>query len=89
MATDGVRALNLPQDIAVAVDGQSIPRIVRRADVDLRVTEVSEVWRVEDGWWREPDFQVRRLYFEVVLEDGALLTLFHDLLRGSWHAQRA
>jgi hypothetical protein len=62
---------------------------VRLAQTELRVMAVSEVWRVDDGWWRPPEARVARLYFELTLENGAHTTLYHDLLRGSWHAQRA
>jgi hypothetical protein len=62
---------------------------VRVGERELRVADVSDVWRVDDGWWRSPAEQVSRLYYALTLENGAQLTLYHDLLRGSWHAQHA
>jgi hypothetical protein len=84
-----LRALNQPHPIDVAVDERGIPRIVRVTTGQLRVIDIADTWRVDDGWWRPESEQIKRLYFELTLENGAHLTLFHDLVRGSWHAQRA
>ena len=58
--------------------------------VDVRparqVASVREAWRIDDEWWRQP---VSREYRAVVLDDGRLLTLYHDLLDGRWYAQKA
>ncbi len=83
-----LRALNQPEPIEVAVDERGIPRIVRLADAEVSVVDIADTWRVDDGWWRPEAQQVKRLYFELTLANGAHLTLFHDLVRGSWHAQR-
>ncbi len=83
-----LRALNRPQAIEVAVDERGIPRIVRLADGELPVVNIADTWRIDDGWWRPEAEQVKRLYFELTLENGSHLTLFHDLVHGSWHAQR-
>lgn len=84
-----LHALNQPRTIEVAVDTRNIPRRVRLKGTQLRVIGISDVWRVDDGWWREEADQVQRVYYELTLENVAHLTLFHDLLRGSWHEQRA
>lgn len=83
-----LRALSLPQPIEVAVDERGIPRTVRLADDEVPVIDIADTWRVDDGWWRPEAEQVMRLYFELTLANGAHLTLYHDLVRGSWHAQR-
>ena len=83
-----LRGLNQPHAIEVAVDEQEVPRVVRLGEEALHVVGISDVWRVDDGWWRNAEEQERRLYFELTLENGAHLTLFHDLVHGSWHAQR-
>jgi hypothetical protein len=51
-----------------------------------RVEQVQEVWRVDDGWWRPSP--VARTYFRVALEDGQVLTVYHDDLVGGWWTQR-
>ena len=49
-----------------------------------RVTEVLEVWRVDDEWWRNP---VSRRYVEVALEGGGHVVLFENLVTSSWCMQ--
>ena len=78
-------ALDAP--IAVRVEADAgwpialVERGVRRA-----VESVEDIWRVEDGWRRRPP--VSRTYFEVLLEDGRRLSIFHDHLREEWRRQR-
>ena len=88
LGADDLRALNLPHVIEVAVDERGIPRIVRLVDKEVPVANIADTWRIDDGWWRPEAEQVKRLYFELTLENGSHLTLFHDLVHGSWHAQR-
>jgi len=60
----------------------------RPVEVDGRkIFSISEDWLVEESWWS--DRQVRRHYFEVVLDGGHNLTLFRALPGGSWFSQRA
>ena len=89
LGTGGLRALNQPRAADVAVDERGIPRMLRIGNQEVHVIGVSDVWRVDDGWWREETEQICRMYFELTLENGAHLTLYHDLLHGSWHEQRA
>ena len=89
LGAGGLRALNQPQAADVAVDERGLPRMVRMGTAHVRVAGISDVWKVEDGWWSEEAEQVSRMYFELILENGAQMTLYHDLLRGSWHEQRA
>ena len=58
-----------------------VERGVRRA-----VESVEDIWRIEDGWRRRTP--VSRTYFEVLLEDGRRLSIFHDHLREEWRRQR-
>ena len=50
-----------------------------------RVAVVRERWRIDDEWWRE---SISREYRAVVLDDGRVVTLYHDLSDGLWYAQR-
>ena len=79
-----LRALGLPQPVAVTADADGLP-----LTVDGRVVEaVREEWRVEEGWWSERP--LARRYVETVLADGRLVVLFEDRLRhGRWYAQRS
>ena len=52
--------------------------------VDGRAVElIRERWIVEEGWWT--DLPTRRSYLELLLVDGTLEILFHDLARQTWH----
>jgi hypothetical protein len=89
LGADRLRGLNQPRPLEVAVDERGVPRVVRLAERDVQVVGISDVWRIDDGWWRAPDDRVSRMYFELTLETGAHITLYHDLVRESWHEQRA
>lgn len=52
-----------------------------------RVEAVREDWVVEDRWWTGR--QLRRRYFELVLDDGRNAVVYHDLRSGAWLSQRA
>lgn len=69
----------------VRADEEGEPRYVRLPGRPARrVAAVREAWRIDDEWWRRP---ISREYRAVVLDDGRLLTLYHDLLDGRWYAQ--
>jgi hypothetical protein len=50
------------------------------------VASYQDIWRVEDEWWR--DTPVSRTYFEVLLENGQRITIFHDVMSRLWQKQR-
>ncbi len=71
-----------PRPAQVAATGEGLP-----ARVDGRPVEtVRETWQIEEGWWTASP--IRRRYHEVVLAGGRLLTLYEDLVDGTWHSQR-
>lgn len=49
-----------------------------------RVREISNLWRVDEGWWSTP---VSRMYYVLELESGSRITIFHDLLHDRWYKQ--
>ncbi len=69
--------------VAVLVDHDTRPKVVGGKPV----ASIREEWLVEDSWWSRR--QIRRHYFEVVLEGGRNLTLFRSLPGGEWFSQRA
>lgn len=77
-----LRALSEPRPVSVHEDGHGAPVAVREGRRWRRVEAVSERWRIDDEWWRRP---ISRIYHRVVLEDGALRTLYRDLETGRWH----
>lgn len=58
------------------------PRLVNRLTVEL----IREEWRVLDRWWTEQP--INRRYFDVVLESGQNVVVFHDGANGRWFSQR-
>ena len=81
---DRLRPLNAPRPLQVEADERGFPvRLGKSRPVD-GVVQVLDRWRIDDEWWRE---QVSRIYFQVELEDGRALTLFHDLAKDAWYAQ--
>jgi hypothetical protein len=90
-----MRPLNLPQPVAVTLDGRGHPQSVIVGEPCLdggtsgrqtqSVDSIVEVWRVDDEWWREP---IARLCYESVLQGGAHVVLYQDLVTGLWYMQR-
>jgi hypothetical protein len=76
------RRLNEPR-AALVVAEQGVPVEVDRVPVAL----VREEWRVVDRWWTEEP--VRRRYFDLVLESGRNVVVFHDEAGEGWYGQRA
>jgi hypothetical protein len=50
------------------------------------VAAVREEWRIVDRWWTEEP--LTRRYFDLVLESGQNVVVFHDGERGRWFTQR-
>lgn len=81
-------AFNVPRAVRVLLGPDGVPQAVARRHW-RRATPVAQVqahWEVEDEWWR--DRPTQRRYFDLVLVDGTLLTVFEDLLEGAWYEQR-
>lgn len=84
LRVDRLRALNVPRQVAVALDGHGRPRAI--VDEHERAVEsIGEIWRVDDEWWRQP---ISRRYFDVVLEGGRHMVLYEDLVTAAWWMQR-
>jgi hypothetical protein len=72
-----VRADPDGRPVAVRRHGWPRPRAVARTQ---------DCWRVDDEWWRASP--IARLYYALLLEDGTLLTVCHDLAADTWLEQR-
>lgn len=86
-ATDGVnrlRSLNQPQPIKVQADAVGNPIAIIHKGRRVAVEGIKDRWRIDDEWWRKT---ISRLYFQAILRDGRVLTLFHDLIDGGWFTQ--
>ena len=82
------RPLNLPCPAAVRTDARGLPQAVAGSPAGesaAAVRALLDVWELDDEWWREDP--IRRRYFRLLLADGRVLTVFYDLVSGSWFRQ--
>lgn len=78
--------LGQPKVVTVRTDEHGEPVHARLPGKPARrVAVVRERWRIDDEWWRET---ISREYRAVVLDDGCVVILYHDLTDGLWYAQR-
>lgn len=80
---DQLRPLNLPRPITVRTEGEALIALIE-GKRRLKVMQVQDVWRIDDEWWRNP---ISRRYYQLLLEDGTLRTVYHDLASDTWHEQ--
>lgn len=80
--------MNAPIPLWVRADAVGRPVAVRRGRWTRQraVVRIQDRWRIDDEWWR--DHPISRLYFAVLLDDGTLLTVYHDLIAHVWFEQR-
>ena len=70
------------------IDRSRARRRTRRVEETwLAVSQVDDIWKINDEWWRGPDEEIERLYFSLTLENGQHVTVFHDLARRTWRRQ--
>ncbi len=83
-----LRPLNAPSPLRVQTDDQGrIVGIWRQGRLTPRtIAAIQDRWRIDDEWWRE--HPIARMYYDVVLDDGTLLTIFQDLRADEWFEQR-
>jgi hypothetical protein len=74
--------VNEPRAALVEPHADGAPCLVNRLTVEL----IREEWRVVDRWWTEEP--VNRRYFDIVLESGQNVVVFHDDEQGRWFSQR-
>jgi hypothetical protein len=84
-SADRVRPLNQPRPIEVALDAQTgLPLALHDRRGRHTIARVQDSWRVDDEWWRDP---ISRQYVQVLLTNGAVRTLYHDLIADRWFEQ--
>ncbi len=80
-----LKPLGQPKSVVVFTDDDGEPVHVRLRGKPARpVAVVREQWRIDDEWWRRA---ISRVYRTVVLDDGRVLTLYHDLVEDRWYIQ--
>lgn len=81
-----LKPLDQPKVVTVRTDESGEPTHVRMPGKPARpVAVVRERWRIDDEWWRQA---ISRDYRVIVLDDGKVITLYHDLLDGLWYVQK-
>ncbi len=72
-----------PEPIKITTSGGMPSRVYFKKGLRV-VREISNLWRVDDGWWSMP---ISRIYYVLELESGSRITVFHDLLQDRWYKQ--
>jgi hypothetical protein len=83
-----LRPLNAPQPLRMQTDAQGrVVGVQRHGRLTPRsIVAIQDHWRIDDEWWRE--HAISREYFELLLDDGTLLVVYHDLIAQAWFEQR-
>jgi len=71
--------------VSVDVGEESTPSATHLSGRRIAVESVVETWRIDDEWWR--DKPVSRMYWRVLLKDGRVMDVYHDLASGKWWRQ--
>lgn len=84
-----LRPLNAPSPLRVQTDAHGrIVSIWRQGRLTPRtIAAVQDQWRIDDEWWRE--HRIARMYYDLILDDGTWLTVYHDLVADAWFEQRS
>lgn len=77
-----IRGLGAPRVLRVIPGRDGTPHAVMIDGRRRLVVAVREDWLVQDRWWT--DEPVDRHYFELVVEPGRRLVVFHDERSGEW-----
>jgi len=83
-ADTSIRLLQ-PRPIRVLASEAGVPKMLVRPNRQAGVTQIIDVWRIDDEWWRN---EIQRRYFLLELDDGSDASIFQDLLTGQWYEQR-
>lgn len=81
-----LRPLAGPRPLRVEVDGCGRPRAVEHEGALWSVASIQDRWRIDDEWWRETPLS--RMYYELQLDGGRVVTVYQDLIGGAWWLQR-
>jgi hypothetical protein len=81
-----LRPLNLPRPVQMITrPPDQLPAILIESGHQLRVEEIQDSWDIDEEWWRD---RISRRYYQLVLADGRLITVYQDLIDGSWYRQQ-
>jgi hypothetical protein len=80
-----VTPLHVPRLVKVLTNDSDEPAAVTRNGKHCQIAAILNSWRIDDEWWRE---EISRHYFQVELQNGPVMTIFHDLITSKWYEQR-
>ena len=69
----------------VETDRMGLPTCFHWLGQSHPVQEISNVWRVDDAWWKG---RVWRDHFKLITTTGLLVILSHDLTSDLWYITR-
>ena len=81
-----LRPLASPRGTRVETDAAGRPCAVLFEGAMQDVASIQDRWRIDDEWWREA--AVARVYYQLQLESGRVVTVYRDLTGGGWWEQR-
>ena len=74
-----------PREVGVIANQDGEPTTVALKKRQRKVVSIRNTWRIDDEWWRE---EISRLYFELELVNGTVVTVFQDQVSGKWYQQK-
>ncbi len=81
-----LRPLAGPRRIPVRTNAHGTPVVVLFEGQERTITAIQDHWRIDDEWWRETPTE--RMYYQLQLEGGRVITLYRELREGTWWLQR-
>jgi hypothetical protein len=84
---ESFRPLNPPIPIEVKESTHQTPCVIKIKGRWCGVVSLDDVCSVDEEWWRERP--IVRMYYRVNLENGSQITVFRDMLNGTWYRQNA
>jgi hypothetical protein len=82
---DSFRPVNPPMPVAMRESACRMPAAIKIKGRWRRVVSIVDVCNVDEEWWRERP--IIRMYYRVDLEGGRRVTVFRDMVDGSWYRQ--
>ncbi len=82
MGTRPIRRIDQPRALGVVTGPSGLPHSVRLDGKHRAVVAIRDEWLVQDRWWT--DQPVDRHYFELLVEPGRVIVIFHDARSGDW-----
>ncbi len=86
LRADRLRPLAGPRLLRVETDERGRPRAIAHEGAMRCVASIQDRWRIDDEWWREASLS--RMYYQLQLDGGRVVTVYQDLTGGEWWLQR-